>query len=75
VGGSAAPPGKTEILRWDGTAWQRVSSPTPHGGGTLFGVAATSSRNAWAVGCAGNCGQGFGGIKTLILHWNGTAWR
>ena len=29
-------------------------------------VAATSVRNAWAVG---------GGLRTLILHWNGTAWK
>ena len=29
-------------------------------------VAATSVRNAWAVG---------GGSRTVILHWNGTAWK
>jgi len=29
-------------------------------------VAATSARNAWAVG---------GGPRTVILHWNGTAWK
>ena len=75
VGGSDAPPGKTEILHWNGTAWKRVPSPTPVTGGALFGVAATSARNAWAVGCAGNCFQFSGGIKTLVLHWNGTAWK
>jgi hypothetical protein len=37
-------------------------------------VAASSRTNAWAVGCAGDCYQGFGGIKTLILHWNGKTW-
>jgi hypothetical protein len=31
-------------------------------------VAATSARNAWAVGEAGH-------NQTLILHWNGTAWE
>jgi hypothetical protein len=35
--------------------------------GALSGVAATSAGNAWAVGGA-NSG------KTLIVHWNGTAW-
>src|SRR5579862_7495566 len=35
--------------------------------GDLSGVAATSARNAWAVGSAG--------VKTLIVHWNGTAWK
>ena len=34
-------------------------------------MAATSASNAWAVG-------GYGSIlasKTLIVHWNGTAWK
>src|SRR5215469_16970727 len=75
VGGSDAPPGKTEILHWNGAAWKPVPSPTPKGGGALFGVTAVSARDAWAVGCAGNCFQGFGnGLRTLILHWNGTTW-
>jgi hypothetical protein len=32
----------------------------------LYGVAATSARNAWAVGLVG--------ARTLIVRWNGTAW-
>jgi erythromycin esterase-like protein len=32
-------------------------------------VAATSPTNAWAVGFYDN-----GGLKTLILHWDGTSW-
>jgi hypothetical protein len=36
-------------------------SSVPAGGG-LFGISATSARNAWAVG------------DNLILHWNGKAW-
>jgi hypothetical protein len=36
--------------------------------GSLDGVAATSTSNAWAVGSTGRA-------KTLILHWNGTAWK
>src|SRR5262249_5307276 len=36
--------------------------------GALDGVAATSARNAWAVGDRGNG-------KTLIMHWNGTTWK
>jgi hypothetical protein len=39
--------------------------------GILFGVAATSADNAWAVGCTDTCGKGG---KTLILHWNGVKW-
>lgn len=39
--------------------------------GLLAGVAATSASNAWAVGNTRAAGTG---NKTLILHWNGTAW-
>src|SRR5258707_9259740 len=39
----------------------------------LFSVAATSERSAWAVGLTGGV---FGQRpETLILRWNGTAWR
>jgi hypothetical protein len=39
--------------------------------GALDGVAATSARNAWAVGFTGS------GLhpQALIVHWNGTAWK
>jgi len=33
-------------------------------------VAAVSARSAWAVG-----GYGSAHPKTLILRWNGTAWK
>jgi hypothetical protein len=62
--------GKTVILRWNGTTWKRLSSPTPKGGGALYAVAATSASNAWAVG-----GSDSPPGKTEILHWNGTAWK
>ena len=63
---------KTLIVRWNGTAWTRVPSPTPAGGGELSGVAATSASSAWAVGCT-SCFTS--SPKTLILQWRGTAWR
>jgi hypothetical protein len=75
VGGSGNPPFKTEILHWNGTAWKQVPSPTPSGGGGLFGVTAVSARSAWAVGCAGDCYNSSASVKTLIMHWNGTAWK
>lgn len=59
---------QTVIMRWNGTTWNRVTSPNPPGGGILTGVAATSARSAWAVGSTS-------GFKTLILHWNGSAWK
>jgi len=42
------------------------AQPSPGTGAGLADVAATSARNAWAVGSAGG--------KTLILRWNGTIW-
>ncbi len=54
------------IVHWNGTTWTQVPSPSP-GGLPLAGVAAVSTRIAWAVG------HTMGG-KTVILHWNGIAW-
>lgn len=52
----------------------RTGSPGPPASftvnGHLSGVAATSAANAWAVGGSGSISSS----KTLIAHWNGTAW-
>ena len=63
---------QTLILHWDGTAWTQVPSPNPSALDQLLAVAATSPVNAWAVGCASDCGGD--SPQTLILHWDGTAW-
>jgi hypothetical protein len=70
---SASP--HTVILHWNGTAWKQVASPGPAKVGALNGVAATSASNAWAVGCAGHCFGPMATTKTMIVHWNGTAWK
>ena len=57
------------ILRLHGAAWQRVATPHPNGE-FLTGIAATSGRNAWAVGSISHSS----GSDTVILHWNGTRW-
>ncbi len=57
---------KPLILRWNGTAWSQVPSPSPVG--YLLAAAATSARSAWAVGSTGTC-------KSLILRWDGSAWK
>src|SRR5437667_397524 len=56
-----------------------VSSPNP--GATknhIQSVGATSNSDVWAVGnfnnTATNPGNGAGGDRTLIEHWNGQAW-
>ena len=64
---------KTLIERWSGSAWTIQATPNQ---GTRFsilqGIDATSAKNAWAVGDFG----GFAGDqRTLIEHWNGSAWK
>lgn len=62
---------QTLTLHWNGTSWSMVASPNPPSSNSqLYGVAVTSSTNAWAVG--GYCDTT--GCYTLILHWNGTSW-
>lgn len=69
-GDSCSPNCATFIEHWNGTAWTRVPSPGPTGGGleALFSVSATGRHNAWAVGTIGYA-------RTLQIHWNGKAWN
>jgi Carboxypeptidase regulatory-like domain len=66
---------KTLILRWDGSRWRRIPSPSP-GSETdqsiLTGVAAISPTDAWAVGTFRTTDPA--DAASLTLHWNGTAW-
>jgi hypothetical protein len=71
--GSGDGPTKTLILRWNGTTWKKVPSPSPRASARLSGVAATSARSAWAVGSTST--KSHSNFKTLILRWNGTAWK
>ncbi len=64
---------RTLILRFAGHAWQRVRSASPGYLNVLDAVAATSARDAWAVGSTSFAGDGYG--RTLIERWNGSAWQ
>jgi hypothetical protein len=58
---------------WDGTAWTVVPSPNATDGyNELYGVAAVSSTDVWAVGYHNIAN--YGSEKTMALHWNGTNW-
>jgi hypothetical protein len=65
--GPGAPPIKTLIVAWTGTAWKRTAHPDTQRG-SLAAIAVTSARNAWAVGSTDSG-------KTLILRWNGKSWK
>src|SRR5215471_17112211 len=68
---------QTLIVRWNGAAWKRVPSPDPSASlnNELFGVAASSPDNAWAFGEFISPHTPGTGANTLIVHWNGTAWK
>ncbi|HEX9354712.1 MAG TPA: hypothetical protein VF933_12975 [Streptosporangiaceae bacterium] len=74
VGSSMAGGGEqTLVVHWNGTRWRRVPSPTPGGSASaarLWGVAALSRRDIWAVGQ-----QGSDVTQTLAEHWNGHRWK
>jgi hypothetical protein len=57
------------IEHWNGRAWTQQAFSEPEDGGQFNAVAATSARNAWAVGFTDASRQ-----NTLIEHWNGSNW-
>jgi hypothetical protein len=65
---------QTLIQHWNGRSWQLVPSPNVSGmNNQLWGVAAVSSNNVWAVGEGWNY-EPYRPGRTLTLHWNGSAW-
>ncbi len=63
----------TLIEHWDGTSWSIVPSPSPGPNrNSLFGVAAISANDVWAVGYADR--TMFSDLVTVVLHWDGSAW-
>jgi hypothetical protein len=63
------------IMRWNGAQWNVVKSPNI---GTmsfpLYGVAAISANDVWAVGYSRYNPDPQSDDHTLVLHWNGTNW-
>jgi hypothetical protein len=56
-------------MRWDGARWSIVAvPPAPRlGDYRLYGVAAVSTSDVWAVGVSGG--------QPLLMHWDGATWR
>lgn len=54
------------IEHWDGSSWTKVPSGAPGQPNLLYGVAAASTTDAWAVGSHNG--------TTLALHWDGSSW-
>jgi hypothetical protein len=64
----------TGMLRWTGKAWSEVKSPQVATQDYLYGVAASSASNAWAVGTSATSDADDAVTQTLLLHWNGRTW-
>ena len=63
---------QTLIEHWDGMQWSVI--PSPNEGSTdnyLYGAAAISTADVWAVG---HYGSSLSGIHSLTLHWDGSQW-
>jgi hypothetical protein len=65
----------TLALRWDGTRWAQVATPSPGNprAACLASVSALSATDAWAVGYFIPSATS-GAQKPLILHWDGARW-
>jgi hypothetical protein len=66
--------GEALIEHWDGSQWSSIASPTlPLSQVDIYGLAAISSSNVWAVGS--DCPNTGGSCQPpLIEHWDGTNW-
>jgi hypothetical protein len=64
------------VEHWNGTAWSIVPVPTPAGAATsqLAAISALSPTNIWAVGSVVNIVNTAVQNRTLVEHWNGSAW-
>ena len=60
------------IENWDGTRWTAAGHPgiRRNKKSTLYGVSASSDKDAWAVGTVMRQGRD----ATVIEHWDGSTW-
>lgn len=56
--------------QWDGTNWTLRIVPAPGQGIEIWGISASTVRDAWVVG--GVIGRGY---QPLLEHWDGTNWK
>jgi hypothetical protein len=67
--------GSPLFMHWDGIEWTTVPDPIPPVGATgvsMFGVSATSTGEAWAVGYYYNNVDYYS--RTLAFQWKGSMW-
>jgi hypothetical protein len=64
---------RTLVVHWAGDGWQRMGSRNLPGASDLYGIAARSASDVWAVGSSSP--NGFETTATLVEHWDGISWR
>lgn len=62
------------IEHWNGIAWTVVQGANAGIDGFLYGIAAVSPDDVWAVGSLTTSGIGGDSQQALIEHWNGSSW-
>jgi hypothetical protein len=75
IGGQDGPEQRNLVLHWNGTAWTRVSTPTPglpQGGGSLASVTSTSTGSVWAIGDRFDSASN---RRHYLLHRQAGGWR
>jgi hypothetical protein len=66
--------GRTLVEHWNGSRWSIVPSRNTANSNLLTGVSAVAADNLWAVGYTITTDGSNQPDKTLIEHWNGSAW-
>ena len=64
------------IEHWDGKTWRSVDAPGPRSRLTasLYGIAAISANDIWAVGDVDYDTSGNFASRSFIEHWDGVQW-
>jgi hypothetical protein len=72
VGQSGEP--MTTAIHYDGSGWSLFPTPNPGNpkNGILFDVDGVASNDVWAAGAYFDASHG---LRTLMAHWNGSAWK
>ena len=65
---------RTHIVRWNGSTWAAVASPSPDPTQNFLDAIEGSANDLWAVGNLGHDGYGGGTVAGMVLRWNGTGW-
>jgi hypothetical protein len=67
----AASPASYAVVRFDGTNWQQVPTGSALDSVQVRDILALSGSDVWVLG---DKSDGSGGVRLVLLHWNGVGW-